>query len=167
MLYQRSGESGRGSCPLCPGAATPLRWCPKALPSCHQLETGGRGCSGWMGAAGKGCITPAQLCKTASSSAFSCLWPASRAAFPFGFGGHLLVPRQQGEDLVLAGMQAVLISPSLSGSSSRFPDLHQNARLQQSRPSEHPSLLGVAGMAKTCCQALPDCFPIPSPAKRC
>lgn len=101
VLYQCSGESGGGSCPLCPGAATALRWSPKALPSRRQLEPGGRGGSGWRGAVGKGCIIPAQLCKT-GSSAFFCLWPASAAAIPFGFDGRLLVPRQQGEDLVLA-----------------------------------------------------------------
>lgn len=122
--------------------------------------------AGWRGAAGNGCVTPAGLCKM-GSSASSCLRPASRAAFPFGFGGRLLVPRQRGEDLALAGVQAALIPPSVSGSSSRFPDIHQNTHLRQSRLSEHSGLLSMAGMAKARRQALPDCFPIPFPAKRC
>lgn len=71
--------------PLCDGAQ---RHCPPvASPS-----------SGWRGAVRKGGVTPAWLCKM-GSLAFSCLWPVSRAAFPFGFGGRLLVPRQWGEDL--------------------------------------------------------------------
>lgn len=73
------------------------------LPSRCKLEPVARGCSGWRGTVGKGCVTPAKLCNM-RSLAFSCLQPASRAAFPFGFGSRLLMPRQQGEDLALVGV---------------------------------------------------------------
>lgn len=52
---------------------------------------------------GKGCVTPAQLCRTGSSA--SCPHPVSREAIPFGFGGHLLVPRQRGDNLALAACE--------------------------------------------------------------
>lgn len=87
---------------LCP---TALCQCPNALPAPALGGAGllGRAASPRVVGKGKGCVTPAHLCKTGSSA--SCLHPVSRKAIPFGFGGHLLVPRQWGDSLALAACE--------------------------------------------------------------
>lgn len=73
------------------------------------------------------------------TSAFSCWWPVSRAAFPFGCDGRSLMPRQWREDLALAGVQTMLISTWVSGSSSHFfrsPSKHLSATVPTPRASQ-------------------------------
>lgn len=133
VLYQFSGELGVMSPPswCCHCSATVLKGI--ATPSPAQNVNGG---GLW------GRVASPQLSKT-GSSAFSCLQPARRETFPFGLDSCLLMPRQHAEDLLLAGMLVALIPPLVSGSFSHFPDLHQNAHLQQSRLSDHPNLLSM------------------------
>lgn len=130
VLYQRPGESGGTSCPVCPGAATALQRCPKALPSFRQPRL-------WVkGGCGEGLSHPSLALQDGDLSP---LLSVSRAVFPFGCDGCSLMPRQWREDLALAGVQTMLISPWVSGSSRYFfrsPSKDPSATVQAPRASQ-------------------------------